>query len=67
MKNRKTIYAYINGKRKYDILLLALKNNIMVDEMKNIVRKANSGNEVEFKVEEEAYQGILNNYSNLAT
>ena len=67
MKNRKTIYAYINGKRQYDILLLALKNNVTADEMKDIIRKANLNNKVEFKVEEEVYEGALNNHSNLAT
>lgn len=67
MKNRKTIYAYINGKRQYDILLLALKNNVTADEMKDIIRKANLNNKIEFKVEEEVYEGALNNHSNLAT
>lgn len=67
MKNRKTIYAYINGKRQYDILLLVLKNNVTADEMKDIIRKANLNNKIEFKVEEEVYEGALNNHSNLAT
>lgn len=47
----KTVYAYIDGVRMWDVLQLALDNNVMLDEMKERIRKENDGFEVEFKPE----------------
>ena len=47
----KTVYAYIDGVRMWDVLRLALDNNIMIDDMKERIRKENDGFDVKFKPE----------------
>lgn len=49
---KKTVWAYIDGKKQVDVLQAALDNNVMLTEMKNRLLKANKGHEVVFKTEE---------------
>lgn len=48
---RKTVWAYLDGKKLVDVVKAALDNNIMVDEMKQILIKENPGHEVTFKIQ----------------
>lgn len=50
MKKRKTIYAYLDGKKLVDVVKAALDNNMMVADMKKLLIKENPGHEVTFKV-----------------
>ena len=52
MYKRKTVYAYIDGKKLIDVVQAALKNNIMLDDMKKILVKENPGHTITFKIEE---------------
>lgn len=49
---KKTVWAYIDGKKQVDVLQAALDNNVMLTEMKDRLLKANEGHEVVFKTEE---------------
>ena len=51
MNNRKTVYAYINGVRLWDVAQLALDNNMFLDAMKKRILIENSDFSVDFKVE----------------
>ena len=51
MNKRKTVYAYINGERMWDVVQLALDNNVFLDEMKDRVLIENTDFPVEFRVE----------------
>ena len=48
---RKTIWAYLDGKRLVDVVQAALDNNMTVDDMKVLLVRENPGHEVTFKVE----------------
>ncbi len=48
-KKRKTVWAYLDGKKLVDVVQAALDNNIMVDDLKEQLIKENPGHEVTFK------------------
>ena len=48
---RKTVWAYLDGKKLVDVVKAALDNNMRVDDMKAILIKENPGHEVTFKCE----------------
>jgi hypothetical protein len=48
---RKTVWAYLDGKKLVDVVKAALDNNMMVDDMKALLIKENPGHEVTFKCE----------------
>lgn len=48
---RKTVWAYLDGKKLVDVVKAALDNNMMVDDMKAILIKENPGHDVIFKVQ----------------
>lgn len=52
MKNkRKTVWAYLDGKKLVDVVKAALDNNMMVEDMKQVLIKENPGHEITFKVQ----------------
>lgn len=52
MRNKKrTVWAYLDGKKLIDVVKAALDNNMMVDDMKVLLIKENPGHEVTFKVQ----------------
>lgn len=50
-RKRKTIWAYLDGKKLVDVVQAALDNNMMVSDMKKKLIEENPGHEVTFKVE----------------
>lgn len=50
-RKRKTIWAYLDGKRLVDVAQAALDNNMMVDDLKKQLIKENPDHEVTFKCE----------------
>lgn len=50
-RKRKTLWAYLDGKRLVDVVQAALDNNMMVDDLKQKLIKENPNHEVTFKVE----------------
>ena len=48
---RKTVWAYLDGKKVVDMVRAALDNNMMVDDMKALLIRENPGHEVTFKVQ----------------
>lgn len=48
---RKTIWAYLDGKKLVDVVQAALDNHMMVEDMKKLLVRENPGHEVTFKVE----------------
>lgn len=50
MKKR-TVWAYLDGKKLLDVVQAALDNNMMVDDVKKILVAENPGHEVTFKVQ----------------
>ena len=46
---RKTVWAYLDGKKLVDVVQAALDNNMMVDDLKKKLIKENPGHEVTFK------------------
>ena len=50
-QKRKTIWAYLDGKKLVDVVQAALDNNMMVDELKEQFVKENPGHKVTFKCE----------------
>ncbi len=48
---RKTVWAYLDGKKLVDVVQAALDNNMMVDDMKALLIRENPGHEVTFKVQ----------------
>lgn len=48
---RKTIWAYLDGKKLVDVVQAALDNNMMVADMKKLLIKENPGHKVTFKVQ----------------
>lgn len=54
MRNRrkkKTVWAYLDGKKLVDVVQAALDNDMMVDELKELLIRENPGHEVIFKTE----------------
>ena len=50
-RKRKTVWAYLDGKKLVDVVKAALDNNMMVDDMKAVLIKENPGHEETFKCE----------------
>lgn len=50
-RKRKTVWAYLNGKKLVDVVQAALDNNMMVDDLKAQLIKENPDYEVTFKVQ----------------
>lgn len=48
---RKTVWAYLDGKKLVDVVQAALDNNMTVGDMKVLLIKENQGHEVIFKVQ----------------
>ena len=48
---RKTVWAYLDGKKLVDVVRAALDNNMMVDDMKALLVRENPGHVVTFKCE----------------
>ena len=42
---RKTVWAYLDGKKLVDVVQAALDNNMMVDDMKALLVRENPGHE----------------------
>lgn len=53
-KKRKTLWAYLDGKKLVDVVQVALDNDMRVDDMKAALIIANPDHKVTFKVKEEA-------------
>ena len=51
MRKRRTLWAYLNGKKLVDVVQAALDNNMMVDDLKRVLVAENPGHEVTFKYE----------------
>lgn len=49
-QKRKTVWAYLDGKKLVDVVQAALDNNMTVDELKKQLIRENPGHEVTFKV-----------------
>ena len=45
---RKTVWAYLDGKKLVDVVQAALDNHMMVDEVKALLIRENPGHEVTF-------------------
>lgn len=50
-RKRKTVWAYLDGKKLVDVVQAALGNHMMVDEVKALLIRENPGHEVTFKVQ----------------
>ena len=50
-KKRKTVWAYLDGKKLVDVVQAALDNNMMVDDLKKRLIAENPGHKVMFKVQ----------------
>ena len=50
MKKR-TVWAYLDGKKLVDVVQAALDNNMMLDDMKKKLVAENPGHEVTFKIQ----------------
>ena len=48
---RKTVWAYLDGKKLVDVVQAALDNHMMVDEVKALLIRENPGHKVTFKVQ----------------
>ena len=48
---RKTVWAYLDGRRLVDVVQAALDNNMTVDDMKALLVRENPCHEVTFRVE----------------
>ncbi len=48
---RKTVWAYLDGKKLVDVVQAALDNNMMVEDMKALLIRENPGHECTFKVQ----------------
>ena len=48
---RKTVWAYLYGKKLVDVVQAALANNMMVDDLKAQLVKENPGHKITFKCE----------------
>ena len=43
---RKTVWAYLDGKKLVDVVQAALDNNMMVDDMKALLIRENPGHSI---------------------
>lgn len=50
-QKRKTVWAYLDGKKLVDVVQAALDKNMTVDDLKKTLVKENPGHEVTFKVQ----------------
>ncbi len=50
-KKKTTVWAYLDGKKLVDVVQAALDNNMMVEDMKALLIRENSGHEITFKVQ----------------
>ncbi len=50
-QKRKTVWAYLDGKRLVDVVQAALDNNMTVDDLKAVLIRENPGHKITFKVE----------------
>lgn len=50
MFKKKTVWLYVDGKRKCDVVKAALKENLLVQDMKKKLTALYEGHKVEFKV-----------------
>lgn len=50
-QKRKTVWAYLDGKKLVDVVQAALDNNMTVDDLKKRLIRENPGHEVTFKVQ----------------
>lgn len=50
-RKKKTVWAYLDGKKLVDVVQAALDNNMMVEDMKALLVAENPGHEVTFKVQ----------------
>ena len=50
-RTKKTIWAYLDGKKLVDVVQASLDNNMMVDDLKAKLIAENPGHEVTFKVQ----------------
>ncbi len=50
-RKRKTVWAYLDGKKLVDVVQAALDNNMAMDDMKVLLVRENPEHEVTFKVE----------------
>ena len=50
-KKRKTIWAYLDGKKLVDVVQAALDNNMMVDDLKKQLIAENPGHKITFKAQ----------------
>lgn len=48
-RKRKTVWAFLDGKKLVDVVQAALDNNMMVDDLKAKLVAENPGHEVTFK------------------
>lgn len=48
---RKTVWAYLDGRKLVDVVQAALDNNMMVDDVKALLIRENPGHEVTFRVQ----------------
>ena len=51
MRKRRTLWAYLDGKKLVDVVQAALDNNMMVDDLKRVLVDENPGHVVTFKFE----------------
>lgn len=49
MRKKKTVWAYLDGKKLVDVVEAALDNNMTVDEAKKLIVRENPGHTVTFK------------------
>ena len=56
-KKRKTVWAFLDGKKLVDVVQAALDNNMMVDDLKAKLIAENPGHEVTFTLHEKG-QGL---------
>lgn len=47
---KKTVWAYLDGKKLVDVVQAALDNNMMVEDLKQQLIRENPGHTVSFKV-----------------
>lgn len=50
LQKRKTVWAYLDGKKLVDVVRDALDNNMTVDDLKAMLIQENPGHEITFKV-----------------
>ena len=51
MRKRKTIWAYLDGKKLVDVIQAALDNNMTVVDLKELLIRENPGHNITFKLE----------------